>query len=292
MNNIYDFVDSEDDRAQNPLYPRDRMLTVAEVETQARLASFHRAQSPGLRVCQMDLSYIETEDPGEHLKSHSYDEYMEWRRSHINDATGAIIADTDPWTPWWTYDQFVEHMPARPWPYPPPGLEGWIARMRVVPDGIPQMDAQTGSLLGYTFVTRTPPIEDVQIVPGGVATRVTLNGSYQTVEAYISRAAAVDSFIALPPMFRLTAGGNPIFTVNGNTVCDTIPLGIDGSTGFLVTAFISAAPGTLGYRNVEPGWEARLHANGNFASQLDKSGAEWVPSLPVLSLLMVEGFYS
>jgi hypothetical protein len=87
-------------------------------------------------------------------------------------------------------------------------------------------------------------------------------------------------------------GGNTTFTVNGETITDPLPFGIDGQNGFLVTAHVSAAPGTLSAREPQQGWSSRLKPSGNWTQQLDKSGTDWTTStMDSLSLLMVEGYY-
>jgi hypothetical protein len=228
------------------------------------------------------------------LEFHPYSEYMDWRHSHL-DTQGEIIADGEPWTPWLTVDQYSQIAPPPPppltFPIPP---TGWNIRMRIVPAGIPQMNGVTTSLLGYTFVTKTALVQTLGLVSGGVGTRLTLIGNYQTTEAYVSPAFQ-NTFVvdSASHMFRLTVGGNTTFTVNGQVVTDPLPIGIDGSGGFLLTAFVSAAPGILGTREPEPGWASRTKASGNWTRQLDKSGSDWINAAQdCLSLMMLEGYYS
>jgi hypothetical protein len=269
-----------------PSYPEDRFLTEDEIAARQRTASLYRAQSPGDRVCSMDAYYLDRfGNPNEHL--HTYDEYMQWRHDHV-------IADSDPWTNWMTADAWAQ---IAPFPPIPPGSVippmGWNYRVRVVPNGISQMEGLTSSLLGYTFVTKTPAPSPSSVIAGGLSTRITLVGQFQTVEAYVSPCNSLLGWAvnSISDLNRLTVAGNPNFSVYGQVVCDPLPYGIDGQNGFLVTAHVSVAPGQLGFRNVENGWSARLKS-GNFTTDLDKGGSDWADATEqVLSLLMIEGYY-
>lgn len=287
----------EFDECQNPIYPRDRFLTEDEFNAQARHCERMRAISPGERVCILDYYHLEfgpEQDPIPHLLSHESAEYLDWRHNNLDPRTDQLVADGDPWTPWLTADQWAEIAPAPPPPPPfPTPPVGWNVRMQVVPAGIPQMNGTLAGMLGYTFVTKTPPVQLSALVEGGVATRITLVGNYQTIEAYVSPAFQ-NTFVVHDPadLHRLTVNGQTTFTVNGSVVTDPLPYGFDGSGGFLVTAHVSAAPGTLGTREPEPGWASRWKPAGNWTTQLDKSGSDFTDATQdSLSLLMVEGYY-
>jgi hypothetical protein len=277
-----------------PSYPEHRLLTEAEIEAKQRATSVIRAQSPGVRVCSIDafaLEHGDEQDPRSHL--HSYDALMEWRHSHIDPQTGAIVEDGDSWSYWMTYSAWAQIAPPLPPPEPfPIPPVGWHARVRVVPEGISQMNGVTDSWLGFTIVTKTPAVTLSAYAMGGNATRVRLSGSYQTLEAYISPCKSGYAVNSLTDLYRLTVGGNTTFTVGNETITDELPFGVDGSNGFLLTLYISAAPGLVKFREPELGWSARYKQPGNFTRELNKGGTDWLAaSQDSLSLLMVEGYY-
>ena len=284
----------ESDECQNPVYPDDRFMTEDEMAMKARACSLMRANSPGELVCYPDMGAVEIEgwpDPGDPMAhSHTYDEFMAFRRNH-----DPPIGDSDAWLYYLLYDQWAEiappGAPAEPYPNPP---VGWNARVRVVPNGISQMNGMASGMLGYTFVTKTKEATPPALVQGGVGTRVTLVGNYQTIEAYVSPCKQNFEVADMIHMHRLTVNGNEIFWVNGQVVTDPLPYGIDGSAGFLVTAHVSAAPvpapALIGTRNPEPEWFAKFKFPGNFTTELNKN--DWTnASVASLSLLMIEGYY-
>jgi hypothetical protein len=270
----------------HPTWPEDRFMTADELTAAARNCSRMRAQSPGERVCVIDTTRLPAspeQNPNVHLHTTAY--LMHWRYENV-------IGNLDPWTYWLTDDEWAAIAPAPPPqpPFPRPPV-GWNSTMQVLPGGIPQMDGLLRGMLGFTFVTQTTFVPPSPLVPGGVATRITLTGFFDTVEAYISPVGArpftVTDFTKLR---RLTVNGDTMFTVNGRVVTDPLPYGIDGSSGFLVTAHVSAAPGILGTRSSEPGWESKVKPLGNWTQDLDKSS--WADATQdVLSLLMIEGYF-
>src|SRR5262245_31475535 len=157
-----------------PSYPEDKAMTVAQMEAKQRDSSMKRAQSPGILICK--LEQVNSFDVPTHV--HPFQECMDWR--HAN-----VIADDDPWMYWWTYDKWAEIAPPKPVP-PVPVIPpvGWNARVRVVPNGISQMDGSSSGWEGFTIVAKTIDVENSLLVTGGVATRIRMTGSYQTMEAY------------------------------------------------------------------------------------------------------------
>lgn len=270
-------------------------MTTAPPDLAAWNDPFVRANSPGPRICIIDQVTIppgNDQDPAPHYASHSYADYMQWR-----DDNG--IGPADAWTPWLTYDEWAMIMPpplpGPPQPNPP---AGWLPRVRVVPNGISQMDGALSGLLHYSFVTKTRhvPTTTPTIWVGGTQTRITLVGNGLTlVDMYIGVCNqvgdAASGWIATE-LHQLMFGGLPQCILNGTMVSDPLPEGLDGSTGFLVSGYVIDGTGTLGTRAVETEWYART-AWGNFAAQFDKSDASvWIPATrSSFGLLMIEGYY-
>jgi hypothetical protein len=287
---VSDIVETDD--CQNPSYPEDRFMTESEIATKARACSLMRANSPGELICYPHMGAVEIPgwpmpgNPNSH--THPYDEFMAFRRNH-----DPPIGDDDAWMYYLLYDQWAAiappGQPEEPFPNPP---VGWNPRVRVNPRGISQMDGLTGLMLGYTFVTKTKEAQPSALVQGGVGTRLTLTGQYETIEAYVSPCHHDFAITDVIFLHRLMVNGNTTFQVNGEVVTDPLPYGIDGSNGFLVTAFVSATPAKLGYKAVEPEWSTRTKTPGNWTTQLDKGGSDWTAgAYASLSLLMIEGYY-
>jgi hypothetical protein len=297
-------IPADDNDCQNPDYPGDALLTEDEFNAKARACSMMRAISPGERECVIDPVEIESADdplaPSEHYPTHSYTDYMNWRHSHIDSNTGAIIADGDPWTPYLTADAWAEIAPPQP-PLPPPPIPpvGWNPRARINPSGISQMDALPngpgggGTWAGYTIMTQVDGLHVLHpaLILGGNATRVRLQGPFTTIEAYIGPLQVSSIALAL---YRLTFNGS--FTgsadVTGYVTSDALPFGFDGSHGFMFSMYVTV--GKVGQKTIEPGWMASF-AIGNQAAQLDKSNAQiWTPltGQGSFGLVEIDGYYS
>lgn len=287
----------EFDDCQNPLYPRDKDLTIEQTDAMARECSMMRARSPGERVCKVD--HIEDVDEPGH--THDYATFMQWRHDNV-------IGDQDPWAYWLTFDQWADfyHPPLPPAPQPAP--LGWFPRARVNPLGIPTMNAQSGPWQGLTFVSLIGPSRFQKIGPGA-DTRVTFSGDYQVTNVFIGPMTPIPWIAS--SLHSLTFGG----ALTGNTtwptdqfpyqlISDPLPMGIDATNGVLVSGFIIGARAhppnaILYYRTSEADW-ASSWTLGDHSADLDKSKTSptgkssdgWVrwPGVD-FSVLIVEGFY-
>jgi hypothetical protein len=189
-----------------------------------------------------------------------------------------------------------------------------MPRVRLVTNGISQLNGYVFDFLGYSFATKTRyvPVTVPSLWIGGSATRVTLASLCTLLEVYIAIANSIDpdDWLARPDtMYQLTFGGKPqvdLTDLYNGVTSDPLPFGLDGSTGFIVSGFVSARiPGftyaCLSTRDAEDGWQARF-ALGNIAAQLDKSDTTvWLSQAPSnpsyaspvasLALMVVEGYY-
>lgn len=272
---------------QNPLYPRDRNLTPDEFNAMVRASSFHRAQSPGERICQIDDTSTDLEPVVAHDATHEYSEVMDYRHN-------LVVADGAPWTYWQLYDVWagMQHPPA-PLPPPVPRIVGWYPRVLIGPrGGIPFMSGQDPTWLGYTFATQILP-QRIFPISNGTQTRVTIMGYPFGVNSLFIGPIGSHQWLA-SQFFQLSFNG--VFSANTHPdtmmlTSDPLPFGLDGSRGWIISGFV-AGNGSLGFRSVEPGFSCKEHY-GDSAFKLDKRGADYqsISYFADAAVFSVEAYY-
>ena len=270
---------------QNPTYPADKDMTVAEMEEVARAASMQRAQSPNPLVCILDNDIV-AETLGH---NHTFDECMTFR--HAN-----VIGDQDPWTYWQLYD--MANLPAPPPPpTPPPPLTGWQPRAHVNARGIAAMDGWSSGWVGWTFVTQIGPSQ-IKPLDGGSKARLTLMAACVFDGVYIGPASSTP-FIAEWQQQLLFSGSTSALvdvTMDYMLVSDELAYDVTGQNGIIVSGYVTAIDPTsqgawLATRGSEPDWYSRW-TFGNYAHELDKTSPMYVHAPQAsLGVLMVEGFF-
>jgi hypothetical protein len=251
---------------QNPLYPRDAAMSVAEMEVMARSGSFHRAHSPGARICKVDY-FASPDDP---THTHDYQTFMNFRHDHV-------VGDDDPWTFWLLYDDWLAIYVPPPVPIPPKQPVGWFTRARVNPGGIQYMNGWTQGWTGYTFANVIGPSRFLKGFGTGTQTRIILQGDCVFGSVYIGPISE-KPFVATA-LYRLTFGGSFSGTTgpqpDWELISDPLPQGIDTSNGLMISGYVSGPhlSGPVGWlrtRNPEADWYSRYRL-GDYAAVLDKS---------------------
>jgi hypothetical protein len=282
---------------QNPLYPRDANLTPDEFNAMLRASSYRRAISPGELICQIDnTSTDSTGTPTtppvefasavqEHDATHVYQELMDFRHAKV-------IGDDKAWTYWQLYDVWAA-LQSPPAPVPPPvaTIQGWYPRVIVNPQGIPGPSGQDPTWIGYTFATQILP-QRIYPKSNGIHTRVTFMGYPMGLNfAYIGPISATDPWVA-STMYQLTVNGIGSFSTNATSMSvttDPLPFGLDGSRGWIISGAV-ATGGSLGFRNIEPGFACR-ELYGSDAANPDKRRYQPIYMFADAAILSVEAFY-
>ena len=160
------------------------------------------------------------------------------------------------------------------------------------------MDTFEPGWAGYTFVTRIDA-SVVNPMNPGFAMRVTLVGDFSLNKLYIGPVSARNPWIA-SVLYPLTwNGGDKVLIMDGSldpVFCDPLPIGVDGSRGFLITGYFDPyGNGVVGLQYIAPGWSSR-YALGDFAADVDKSSLSiWTDSTQyanVVAVQDVDGYYS
>jgi len=277
---------------QNPTYPADALLTDDQIAAKMRARSLVRAQSPGEHICMMDG----TSDWLTPAHTHPYDEFMAYRRSHL-DTEGHIIADGEPWINWEPYDVWADHAPI---PELPPDVavmppSGWQPIFSVRPGGIAYPTSNTGQpwsqyglaveIDGNRAMRRDPCVAlRVHILMWGQAMSMIGLGP-RTNKPFVATSLT-------PVLFK---GQNQISSASwGEYTSDPI-VGVDFRAGLHFSWF---SPGTwYGCSNVVPGWNTRYsYGVWNYdprliPTTLDKSSWTPYPSVNSIALFLIEGLF-
>jgi len=252
---------------QNPTYPEDANLTDAEIAAKMRERSMVRAHSPGELICMMDGTsrWLTPEH------THSYDEFMAYRRSHLNDQ-GSIIGDGDPWINWEPYDVWADHAPI-PEPVPDvaqPPPTGWQPIFSVRPGGIPFPTSYVSSY--WTGQSMAIEIDRSELLRYDLAVAIRLRFLMQGTLTNMYVGPRTNKPFVATSLKPLTFLGQNTITNAALKECVSDPIvGIDYRAGLHITWNTNARYGLSGVTYPLPGWHFRYYFGYVPTINLDKS---------------------
>jgi hypothetical protein len=163
------------------------------------------------------------------------------------------------------------------------------------------MDGKQDGWQGRTFVVRVDPVA-IYPLQGGWGTRIWLMGDFTLDSLYVGPVSGRGALYAAA-MYQCTFnGGNKSVAVNMDNMnnfipvmTDTLPIGLDGSRGLIVSGYIDPyGNGVVGTQSLMSGWHS-AYLLGDDAANVDKSGSDYIDTTSQFNSAVVwtvEGYYT
>jgi hypothetical protein len=162
------------------------------------------------------------------------------------------------------------------------------------------MDGKQSGWAGRTFVVRIDPTVIYPLF-GGYGTRLYLIGSFTLDSLYIGPVSARDPFMA-SVFYQCTFNGGDESVIiqtdaQNNFIIgqtDSMPIGIDGSRGLLISGFLDPdGDGLVATQSAQLGWQSR-YITGDYAADLDKRTGyvDSTAQFNAIAVNLVDGYYT